>query len=275
MRKAESGQPGGGAGAGAGVGAGVGAGAGSGGGAGGGAGAGTAHGQCTDLGRRVATRRQELGLTREQLAERSGAAATYIEYVEERSAAPGIGVVLRIADALETTVAELTGGAAEQPPGRSSASRNAELLELDDAECRELLSTHGVGRVAVFTPDGPAVVPVNYLVSGGDIAFRTAPGSAAAAVDGAEVAFEVDHIDDAFSRGWSVLAVGPGRAVTDPDAVGRLEAEAPTLPWAGGERRLWLAITPIRITGRRIVNPQAGPGPCGSAEDTARGVSDP
>ncbi|UNM12770.1 pyridoxamine 5'-phosphate oxidase family protein [Streptomyces formicae] len=248
MRKAASGQPGGGAGADAGT--------------------GTAHGQCTDLGRRVAARRQELGLTREQLAERSGAAATYIEYVEERSATPGIGVVLRLADALETTVAELTGGAAEQPPGRSSAPRNAELLELDAEECRELLSTHGVGRVAVFTPDGPVVVPVNYMVSGGDIAFRTAAGSTAAAADGAEVAFEVDHIDDAFSRGWSVLAVGPGRAVTAPDAVRRLEAEALTLPWAGGERRLWLAITPTRITGRRIVNPQAGPGPSGSVEGT-------
>ncbi|MGW2559397.1 helix-turn-helix domain-containing protein [Streptomyces sp. NPDC001514] len=222
-------------------------------------GAGNVHGQRTDLGRRVAARRQELGLSRSELAERTGAAPAYIEYIEERAATPGIGVIVRLADALETTVAELTGSTIDQPPGRGSAARTAELLELDDEECRELLSTHGVGRVAVFTPGGPSVVPVNYLVAGGEIAFRTAIGTVPAAADGAELAFEVDHIDDVFSQGWSVLVVGRGHAVTDRDGVRRLEAEARTRPWAGGERGLWLAITPTRITGRRVVNAQSAP----------------
>lgn len=211
-----------------------------------------AHGQRTDVGRRVAARREELALTREELAARSGAASSYIKYIEERSAVPGIGIMLRLADALETTVADLIGGTVDQPPGRSSGLRTAELLELDDEECRALLSTHGVGRVAVFSSEGPSIVPVNYVVADGEIAFRTAPGTVPAAAAGAEVAFEVDRIDDVLSQGWSVLVVGQARAVTDPDAVRRLDAEARSLPWAGGERNMWVVVSPGRITGRRV-----------------------
>nr|WP_259408108.1 pyridoxamine 5'-phosphate oxidase family protein [Streptomyces akebiae] len=43
----------------------------------------------------------------------------------------------------------------------------------------------GVGRVAVSTPRGPAVVPVNYEVVDDAIAFRTAPDSVPAAAVGA------------------------------------------------------------------------------------------
>ncbi|MFI1398679.1 helix-turn-helix domain-containing protein [Streptomyces sp. NPDC020681] len=210
------------------------------------------HGQRTDVGRRVAARREELALSREELATRSGAAPGYIEYIEQRSAMPGIGIMLRLADALETTVPDLTGGTVDQPPGRSSGLRTAQLLELDEEDCFALLSTHGVGRVAVFSSEGPSVLPVNYLVAGGEIAFRTAPDTVLAAAAGTEVAFEVDRIDDAFSQGWSVLVVGQARAVTGQDDVRRLEREARSLPWAGGARNLWVAIEPARITGRRV-----------------------
>ncbi|WP_433570159.1 pyridoxamine 5'-phosphate oxidase family protein [Streptomyces sp. CA-251247] len=66
--------------------------------------------------------------------------------------------------------------------------------------------------------------------------------------------FEVDHIDDVMSEGWSVLAVGTARAVTAPHAVRRLNELAHSAPWAGGgDRTLWVALAPRRITGRRIV----------------------
>lgn len=55
----------------------------------------------------------------------------------------------------------------------------------------------------------PAVVPVNYEVVDNAIMFRTAPDSVPAAAVGTDVAFEVDHVDEALSQGWSVLAVGP------------------------------------------------------------------
>jgi nitroimidazol reductase NimA-like FMN-containing flavoprotein (pyridoxamine 5'-phosphate oxidase superfamily) len=120
-------------------------------------------------------------------------------------------------------------------------------------ECRTLLSTHGVGRVAVSPSGGrPAVVPVNYDVVDDAIVFRTSPGSVTAAAAGTEVAFEVDHVDDALSQGWSVLAVGPAIPVTDPEVTGRLTRDAHTEPWAGGERMMWVSIRPTSLTGRRI-----------------------
>ncbi len=64
------------------------------------------------------------------------------------------------------------------------------------------------------------------------IVFRTQPGSVPAAAAGNEVAFEVDHVDEALSRGWSVLAVGPASTVTEPDAVRELARRAHTETWA-------------------------------------------
>ena len=119
-------------------------------------------------------------------------------------------------------------------------------------ECRDLLATHGVGRISVSTAPGPAIVPVNYSVVDDAVVFRTAPDATPAAAAGAEVAFEVDHIDEALSEGWSVLVVGRARRVTDPAAVRRLDDAAYTPPWPGGGRDLWLRIDPERITGRRI-----------------------
>ncbi|MFB7259248.1 helix-turn-helix domain-containing protein [Streptomyces nojiriensis] len=206
----------------------------------------------TDLGRRIAARRAQLGLTREQVGDRCGADASYIAYLEERAANPSSGSLVRLADALGTTVAELTGATTDQPPGRGSAWLDSELVELGEAECRRLLSTHGIGRVALFTAEGPAIFPVNYVVAGDDIAFRTSGEALLARAAGTEVAFEVDRIDDAMKQGWSVMAVGEVAGVTDGDALQRLDALARSLPWAGGHRTHWMSITPVRVTGRRV-----------------------
>ncbi len=207
----------------------------------------------TDLGRRLAARREELGLTRQQVGKRCGADASYIAYLEEHAAAPAIGSLVRLANALDTTVAELTGATTEYPPGRATALRDAELVALSGDECRRLLSTHGVGRIAVFTPKGPAIFPVNYVVAGRDIAFRTAGDAVLATAAGTEVAFEVDHIDDVTRLGWSVMAVGEAEGVTDAEELQRLDAAAYSLPWAGGARTHWMKVTGTRVTGRRVV----------------------
>lgn len=206
-----------------------------------------------DLGRRLAARRAELGLTRRQAAGRAGIAPSYLRYLEEYpGAAPDAGALLRLAGVLETTVTELSGGHAGLPPGPGRAAANPRFTDLSAEECRVLLGTHGVGRLAVSTPSGPVIVPVNYSVVGGAIVFRTAPGTAPSQASGRQVAFEVDRIDDAFSQGWSVLVRGRARAVTDPDAVRLLADRAYSTPWAGGQRDLWIGIDPLVVTGRRI-----------------------
>ena len=109
-----------------------------------------------DMGRRLAARRDQLGLTREETAARAGMAPSYVAYLEEHpGAAPGRGALLTLAAVLQTTVSALTGGDADLPPGREQAARSPEFTELSRTECAELLSTHGVGRLAVPTALGP------------------------------------------------------------------------------------------------------------------------
>ncbi|MGV9452476.1 helix-turn-helix domain-containing protein [Streptomyces sp. NPDC003635] len=206
-----------------------------------------------DLGRRLVQRRTLLGMSREETAARAGMATSYLRYLEEQPVvAPGMGALLRLAGALLTTVTELTGGDVERPPGPGRATPHAEFTALTTAECRALLATHGVGRLAVPAATGPAVVPVNYTVVDGAIVFRTAAGATPALAAGLPVAFEVDRIDDAFSSGWSVLVRGYARAVTDPAQVRRLAERAHSEPWAGGQRTLWIRLEPRVISGRRI-----------------------
>lgn len=126
---------------------------------------------------------------------------------------------------------------------------------LDEDECRRLLERAEIGRI-VFTHHAlPAVQPVNFAVSGGDIVIRTSPTSrlAKAAAD-TIVAFEIDEFDTAAETGWSVVAVGPARHVTDAADAAALEA-LPLRTWAPGERDYFVRIRPELITGRRIGGP--------------------
>ncbi|WP_327319580.1 DUF1918 domain-containing protein [Streptomyces sp. NBC_01235] len=206
-----------------------------------------------DIGRRVAVERRRQGLSREETARRARMSPSYLAYLEERPAEPSMASLIRLADALATTVTTLRGGGTEVPPGQGQSLLHPRLRDIGPQECRTLLSTHGVGRIAVWASDGrPAVVPVNYDVIDDVIVFRTAPDSTPAAAVGTEVAFEVDHMDEALSQGWSVLAVGPANVVTQPDTVRRLTEHAHTTPWAGGERDMWVSIRPEHLTGRRI-----------------------
>jgi transcriptional regulator with XRE-family HTH domain len=206
-----------------------------------------------DIGRRVAVARHRQRLDREETARRARMSPGYLRYLEERPSDPSAATLIRLADALGTTVTALRGGGTDLPPGQGRALLRPRLRDSGPRECRALLAAHGGGRLAVSAPDGsPAVVPVNYDVLDDAIVFRTSPDSIPAAAAGNEVAFEIDHMDEAMSRGWSVLAVGPASVVTEPATVRGLTERAHTTPWAGGERDMWVSIRPLHLTGRRI-----------------------
>ncbi|MGK5533764.1 helix-turn-helix domain-containing protein [Streptomyces sp. URMC 129] len=209
------------------------------------------HNHRSDVGRRVALRREQLGLSRDEVAARAGVAPQYLRYLEERPASPSVASLARVARALEISVAELTG--AERPVGSTCPPPHGEMVELDPDECYELVAAHSVGRVAVTGPGGPAIVPVSYGLVEGAVVFRTMPGAGPShAADAEETAFEVDALDEAQGAGWSVLLVGPARRVTDPAEVARLAQEVPAGPWASGDRDLWVRLRPVRATGRRV-----------------------
>jgi nitroimidazol reductase NimA-like FMN-containing flavoprotein (pyridoxamine 5'-phosphate oxidase superfamily) len=126
------------------------------------------------------------------------------------------------------------------------------LTELAEDECLELLAGRQVGRLAYTDQDGLAVVPVNYVVQGDTVLFRTSPHTTLGRnVDNASVAFEVDEIDDFTQSGWSVLVRGRAEHV-DVDDLPSAAASRPT-PWAEGSRNLTLRIRPRSLTGRRLL----------------------
>jgi nitroimidazol reductase NimA-like FMN-containing flavoprotein (pyridoxamine 5'-phosphate oxidase superfamily) len=130
--------------------------------------------------------------------------------------------------------------------------------ELDEATCLKLISPGGVGRLAYASRFGLVVIPVNYRLHEKTIVFRTAPGSPMdedlrTGIADAEyrVAFEIDEVDTQAREGWSVLIQGSAHHVESPEEHASV-ATAGVEPWPGGDKELFLRITPARITGRRI-----------------------
>ena len=143
-------------------------------------------------------------------------------------------------------------------PAAPEPTAAPEPERLSEAECLQLISPGGIGRLAYTSRYGPTVLPVNYKLHDGTIVFRTAHDSTAdqdlrTGIQGAEfkVAFEIDNISPAAREGWSVLIQGSAHHVESGTEHASV-LEAGVEPWAGGTRELFLRIIPTRITGRRI-----------------------
>ncbi len=65
------------------------------------------------------------------------------------------------------------------------------------------------------------------------------------------MAFEVDEFDDYTQSGWSVLVRGVASFVA-ADELARDEGLRP-FPWADGVRTLIVRITPVSVSGRRLL----------------------
>ncbi|NRQ39065.1 helix-turn-helix domain-containing protein [Nonomuraea sp. NN258] len=210
------------------------------------------------LGRRIASRRDELNLRREELARRADVPLAYLRYLEEQTVESMRDTVARIADALDMTIDELIGEAADVPSGSGEAGPHPTMVHLDEAESMRLLTAGGVGRIGFTGSSGPLVLPVNFQILDDDIVFRTATGGEidaelhAGPVESAHtVAFEVDRMEELTRSGWSVLVQGSLRHLTDDEHAAAVASAVE--PWVGGERHEYLGITPERVSGRRIM----------------------
>jgi transcriptional regulator with XRE-family HTH domain len=205
-----------------------------------------------DLSKRVARRRADLHLSKAQVAARAGMSLRYLEYVERYPARPPAAALRRLAAALQTTPAALLGAGAQSPPGYGRVAGPPVVTKLTSAECRRLIAAGGVGRIAFSTATGPVVLPVNFAVVAGTIVIRTAEGTAVEGHADEQVAFEVDHIDEALSQGWSVLVRGKAHLVAHPAELQIVRRDAAIWPWPGGDRDVYVRVIPDTITGRRI-----------------------
>jgi uncharacterized protein len=146
----------------------------------------------------------------------------------------------------------------------SRAGGTADLTRLDRDECLRLLAGVHVGRL-IFTMNAlPAVRPMNFALTDGLILLRTAADSTVARkVDGQVVVFQADEFDAGSSSGWSVTVTGRAAVVTDPAAIGRYHA-VPLVPWAPGQRELFVTVGIELAEGLRIHGPA-------TAESDSRG----
>ena len=131
-----------------------------------------------------------------------------------------------------------------------------EPFDLSAEECRELLRAGLVGRVAVCTPVGPHIVPVNYAVVEDSVVFRTSPYSVLGShARGSILALEIDTFDYERQRGGSVVARGRAEAVTGAEELNHIRSVWDPRAWASGQRNLYLRVRWSELTGRRL-----GPG---------------
>jgi uncharacterized protein len=132
----------------------------------------------------------------------------------------------------------------------------SESFDIPPDECRELLGAGLVARVALCTPLGPHIVPVNYSVVDDAVVLRTAPYSVLGShARGAILAIEIDEFDYERQRGWSVVARGRADVVTSAGELSHIKSVWEPNAWASGQRNLYLRVQEAELTGRRL-----GPG---------------
>ena len=128
------------------------------------------------------------------------------------------------------------------------------LEDIPEKECLELLRGESIGRLAVVDGFHPFVAPVNYVMAGDHVVFRSGEGSKLEILRRRPVGFEVDRFDPISRTGWSVYVLGVAREVDAEFAADLLRRLPGPLPesWAGGERRRLVQLVPQRISGRRV-----------------------
>jgi nitroimidazol reductase NimA-like FMN-containing flavoprotein (pyridoxamine 5'-phosphate oxidase superfamily) len=152
----------------------------------------------------------------------------------------------------------VTADRLEPPP----ITRPRQAIKLTEGECWRLLAAASIGRVVFTQRAMPAIRPVNHLVDGRKIIIRTHNGAAIASraveapgtqgkAPGSVVCYEADDLDGARHTGWSVIATGLARLVTDPADIARYCAA--TEPWIAGEMDQVVVIEPEFISGIRLV----------------------
>lgn len=122
------------------------------------------------------------------------------------------------------------------------------VVVLSDDECWERLRTQELGRLVTRIGDRVDIFPVNFVVDGESVLFRTAQGSKLFELTANdEVLFEVDdHTDESA---WSVVLRGHARALDTFADVQRADT-LPLQPWVPTLKYTYVRIVPHTLSGR-------------------------
>jgi len=130
---------------------------------------------------------------------------------------------------------------------------HAGLEILSFGDCLRLLDSVPVGRIGFFADGEIVILPVNHLMDGQDVIFRTGAGSKLSSVGSKHlVSFEADSYDARTRSGWSVVVSG-FTEVVESDAEIRRFSDLGLDAWARTAEDVptWIRIRPTAVTGRR------------------------
>jgi uncharacterized protein len=161
-------------------------------------------------------------------------------------------------------------GPVRYPPGSTAPPVVPDMTDLADHSglealplevCLRLLESVPVGRVSFYTDGEVVILPVNHVVDGKDVIFRTGRGSKLSAADRHDyVAFEADDYDPRTRTGWSVLVKGRAEVIREDSQIQRL-SRLGLYPWVTAvDRPFWIRIRPTSVTGRHtpLTTPRPG-----------------
>ena len=119
---------------------------------------------------------------------------------------------------------------------------------IDQDECLALLRGDVVGRLAVVHGNRPVIYPVNYVVDGESVLFRTAQGSKLFELTvNDEVLFEVDDHTD--TDAWSVILRGRAHPLDRSADVERADGLG-LRPWIPTLKYTYVRVEATSLSGR-------------------------
>ncbi|WP_110589096.1 pyridoxamine 5'-phosphate oxidase family protein [Microbacterium suaedae] len=122
------------------------------------------------------------------------------------------------------------------------------VIELSTEESWQRLRSAELGRVVTHVRDTVDIFPVNFVVDGDAVVFRTAEGSKLLELTiNEDVLFEADGHNDA--EAWSVIVRGHARRLELSAEIEAADALA-LRPWAPTMKRNYVRIEADEITGR-------------------------
>lgn len=125
---------------------------------------------------------------------------------------------------------------------------DAAMVVLDEAECWELLATQQVGRLVTRVGEVVDIVPINFVIDGRGIIFRTAAGSKLSGVVVNEaVVFEVDLFG--LEQGWSVVLHGKAHVLESEADIAAAE-QLPLRPFVPTLKPTFVRVDAESLSGR-------------------------
>lgn len=126
------------------------------------------------------------------------------------------------------------------------------VVQLTEDESLELMATNSLGRLVVRRKDDMDLFPLNFVVDGERIVFRTAEGSKLFSLTlNDDVLFETDFADFGTGEAWSVIVKGRARALISTEDIRKAD-ELPLHPWLPTLKYNYVEIRPESISGRRF-----------------------